>query len=51
MMDKGDFTQDLVCEKMYYLNLKTMSWSLLRTRGEVVHLRDEHTALYDEESA
>ena len=35
---------------MFYLNLKTMSWSILRTRGDEVDLRDEHTAVYDDES-
>ena len=49
-MDRGDNNMDELCDKMYYLNLKTMSWSLLRTRGEDVHLRDEHTAVYDDES-
>ena len=49
-MEKGEPNTDCVCDKMYYLNLKTMSWSLLRTRGEVVLYRDEHTAVYDDQS-
>jgi N-acetylneuraminic acid mutarotase len=50
-MEKGEACSDEYCDKMFYLNLKTMSWSLLRTRGDDVYLRDEHTAVYDEESA
>ena len=49
-MDKGENNNEQICDKMFYLSLKTMSWSLLRTRGDEVFLRDEHTAVYDEES-
>ena len=37
----------LYADKIYYLNLRTMSWSMIRTRGDQVLLRDEHTAVVD----
>ena len=49
-MDKGENLNEKICDKMFYLSLKTMSWSLLRTRGDEIYLRDEHTAVFDEES-
>ena len=49
-MEKNEHQKDQICDKMFYLNLKTMSWSILRTRGDEVDLRDEHTAVYDDES-
>jgi len=41
---------DLYCDKLYYLNLRTMAWSMMRTRGDKVLLRDEHTGVVDQET-
>ena len=44
-------TTELHCEKLFYLSLRTFSWSIVRTRGDHVILRDEHTSVYDPETA
>ena len=44
-------TDDLYADKLYYLNLRTMTWSTIRTRGDQVLLRDEHTGVIDHESS
>ena len=41
---------DLYADKIAYLNLRTMSWSMINTRGDHVLLRDEHTGVVDHES-
>ena len=46
----GEVQEDLCADKLYYLNLRTMSWSTIRTRGDQVLLRDEHTGIIDQES-
>jgi len=33
---------------LYALNMKTFAWSNLKTRGDVVAPRDEHSAVLDE---
>lgn len=43
-------TDDLYCDKLYYLNLRNMTWSMTRTRGDQVLLRDEHTGVVDHET-
>lgn len=45
-----DTGSDVICNRLFYLNLKTMSWSIMRTRGDEIQHRDEHTAVYDEET-
>jgi N-acetylneuraminic acid mutarotase len=35
---------------LYTLNLKTFTWNAVRTRGDIVKPRDEHTAVLDESS-
>ena len=42
--------EEIYADKLYYLNLRTMSWSMIRTRGDQVLLRDVHTAVVDIES-
>lgn len=37
-------------DKIHYLNMRTMSWSVIRTRGDQVMIRDEHTGVVDAES-
>lgn len=44
-------TDDLYADILRYLNLRTMTWSHMRTRGDQVLLRDEHTGVIDPESA
>lgn len=44
-------TDDLYANKLYYLNLRTMTWSTMRTRGDQVLIRDEHTGLVDIDSS
>lgn len=46
----GDNQEEMFSDKMQYLNLRTMSWSVLRTRGDQVLLRDEHTGVIDPDS-
>lgn len=41
---------DLYADKIYYLNLRTMGWSMIRARGDQVMLRDEHTGCIDLDS-
>ena len=41
---------DIYAEKIHYLNLRTMNWSVIRTRGDQVMLRDEHTGVVDLET-
>ena len=43
-------SEEMYCDKLYYLNLRTMAWSLIRTRGDQVLLRDEHTGVVDLET-
>lgn len=43
-------TDDLYADKLYYLNLRTMTWSTIRTRGDQVLLRDEHSGIMDKDS-
>ena len=43
--DDGEY-----CKNIHYLNLRTMGWSISRTRGDEVRLRDEHTAVFDPDS-
>ena len=43
--ENGEF-----CRNIYWLNLKTMTWGITKTRGEEVRLRDEHTGVLDPES-
>jgi hypothetical protein len=42
------FGDEMVHSPLYCLNMKTFSWSQLKTRGDVVKPRDEHTAVLDE---
>lgn len=42
--------EEMYSDKLHYLNLRTMSWSVLRSRGDQVLLRDEHTGVIDPES-
>jgi len=42
--------EELYCDKLYYLNLRTLQWNLVRTRGDQVLLRDEHTGTVDHET-
>lgn len=49
--DDDDNQEDIYADKLHYLNLRTMSWSMIRTRGDQVLLRDEHTGVVDPESA
>ena len=46
--DNGE--SNLNADKLYYLNMRTMTWQLIRTRGDQVMLRDEHTGVVDLES-
>lgn len=39
---------ETVYAPMYTLNLKTFAWTQLKTRGDVVLPRDEHSAVIDE---
>lgn len=43
-------TTELHCEKLFYLSLRTFTWSIVRTRGDHVILRDEHSSVYDPET-
>ena len=43
-------SEDIFTDKLHYLNLRTMSWSLIRTRGDQVLVRDEHTGVVDVET-
>ena len=47
--DDGN-SDDLYADKIYYLNLRTMGWSMIRARGDQVMLRDEHTGCIDLDS-
>lgn len=38
------------CKNIHYLNLRTMGWSISKTRGDQVKIRDEHTAVFDPDS-
>lgn len=40
----------LITTHLHYLNLKTMGWSQIKTRGDNVPQRDEHTAVIDKET-
>jgi hypothetical protein len=35
--------------QLHYLNLKTMGWSQIKTRGDSVTHRDEHTAVIEKD--
>ena len=48
-MDAGH-EEEIYADKLFYLNLRTMTWSQMRTRGDQVLLRDEHTAVVDQET-
>lgn len=48
--DEGEEVEDIYGDKLFFLNLRTMSWSMIRTRGDTVMLRDEHSAVVDVES-
>lgn len=46
----GANDDDIYADKLFYLNLRTMTWSQMRTRGDQVLLRDEHSAVVDLET-
>ena len=43
-----DDNSEAVYTPLYALNLKTFQWTQLKTRGDQVPPRDEHTAVLDE---
>lgn len=45
-----DDDEGVYADKLFYLNLRTMTWSMMRTRGDQVMLRDEHTGVVDQET-
>lgn len=47
---KFDNDQIVYTSQLHYLNLKTMGWSQIKTRGDQVPHRDEHTAVIDKET-
>lgn len=41
--------EPVISSHLHYLNLKTMGWSQIKTRGDQVPQRDEHTAVIDKD--
>lgn len=47
--DEGN-SEEVYTDKLHYLNLRTMTWSQIRTRGDQVLVRDEHSGVVDLET-
>lgn len=46
--DPHSESAEKIYSPLYTLNLKTFTWNALKTRGDIVKSRDEHTAVIDE---
>lgn len=46
--DPHSDTAEKIYQPLYSLNLKTFTWNALKTRGDIVKPRDEHSAAVDE---
>ena len=45
-----DGGEEVLADKLCFLNLRTMTWQVIRTRGDAVVARDEHTSCVDTDS-